>query len=321
VAGLDVIGAGRFAREMLLPHVKGRIALGAVVNATALSASNARDKFGFSRAETDAKKLWTPDGANAVLIATRHHLHADFVVQALRAGRHVFVEKPLCLSLEELAAIDGAVARGGSVMVGFNRRFAPATRELRERVGRIAGPKTVVYRVVPGRVDPQGWYANYQESGGRVLGEACHFFDWCCHVIGSAPARIFAQTTWPATGRLPLPDSVAAQVEFEDGSCAQVSYAAEAGTAFPKETITVFASGMTAEISNFQRLDVWDGRGSNDWKFDSKGHAEEMAAWLDFLAGRAAHPLPYAEARRSMLLTFAALQSIQAGVAVRVESA
>src|SRR6185295_11480993 len=117
----------------------------------------------------------------ALLIATRHHLHAPLVVQALQAGRHVFVEKPLCLTRIELAEIDAALGRSsGSVQVGFNRRFAGASVELKKILNAVPGPKTASFRVVPGKLDPQHWYANYAESGGRVLGEACHFLDYFC---------------------------------------------------------------------------------------------------------------------------------------------
>lgn len=203
-------------------------------------------------------------------------------------------------------------------MVGFNRRFAPATLELKRHLATVPGPKSLNYRVLPGKLDPHHWYANYNESGGRVLGEACHFFDYCCFIFDSRPLRVLAQTTWPVSGRTPFPDSVSAQIEFEDGSCGQLIYSAEGDTSFPKETLTVFASGTAAEITNFQKLSIHRGRKQKSFSYGSKGHAEEMAAWLDYLQGRADHPLPYAQARRSMLLTFAALESIRQGRSVDV---
>ena len=311
VAKLHVIGAGNFARTMLLPHVKDKIALGTVVNATALSANHVKARFGFEGAETDAKAVLAKDDGAAVLVATRHHLHAPIVLEALAKGRHVFVEKPLCLTEGEMDLITAAVKKGGSVHVGFNRRFSPVSVELKNILRNIAGPKTVVCKVVPGRLDPQSWYANVAESGGRVLGEACHFFDYLCFLIGQKPARVTAQTTWPAEGRLPFADSVAAQIEFADGSCGQLPYTAEASTKYPKETISAFASGVSAEITNFQRLEVWRSGGSKVWTCGSKGHAEQVAAWLAYLTGESEPPLLYDESRQSMALTFAALASIR----------
>lgn len=309
---LDVIGAGNFARTMLLPHLKGRIAFGAIVNQTPLSANHVRDKFGFSQAETDYRKLMGSGRMAAVLIATRHHLHAEQVIAALQADRHVFVEKPLCLTASELDAIRSAkAASGGSVQVGFNRRFAPASRELLEFSRRVPGPKSATFRVMAGPLDPHHWYADYDQSGGRVVGEACHFLDYFCFLFSAKPVRVWAQTVWPAVGRLPFPDSVTAQVEFSDGSCGQLIYSAEGDSACPKERLSVYGAGFVAEITNFQRLEIFRNRRRSVRQFHSKGHAEQMEAWLSFLRKDRDHPLPFSESQISMQLTFAVLESIQ----------
>jgi predicted dehydrogenase len=142
--------------------------------------------------------------------------------------------------------------------------------------------------------------------------------DYFCFIFDARPLRVLAQTTWPASGRLPFPDSVTAQVEFEDGSCGQLIYTAEGDTSFPKETLTVFASGTVGEITNFQKLSIHRGRKQKSFSYNSKGHAEEMEAWINYLQARSEHPLPYAQARCSMLLTFAALESIRQGRSVDV---
>ncbi len=316
---LSVIGAGNFARTMLLPYVKGKIGLGTIVNATGLSARHVREKFGFTTAETDSAKAF--DGpAGAVMIGTRHHLHAPMVLKGLERGRHVFVEKPLCLSRDELAEIDAAMqASKGSVMVGFNRRFAPATAELKKVLKAVPGPKSMAYHVFAGPLAPDHWYANLEESGGRVLGEACHMLDFACHVLESTPVSVMAQTVWPAKGRHAFPDSVTAQVAFHDGSSFQLIYSAEGDFAFPKETVRVFGSGTVAEIENFMSLSVFQKRKKTVTKYSSKGHAEEMAAWLAFLKDGAAHPLPYEQSGQSMRLTFAVLESIREGRSISVQ--
>ena len=169
---LHAIGAGNFARTMLLPYVKDRIKLGTIVNATGLSARHVKEKFSFASADTEAAKVFANSG-HAVMIGTRHHLHAPMVLCALKASQHVFVEKPLCLTRDELAEIDTAVQSSkGSVMVGFNRRFAPATVELKRLLAQTPGPKSMAYHVFAGPLAPDHWYANLEESGGRVLGEA-----------------------------------------------------------------------------------------------------------------------------------------------------
>ena len=314
-----MIGAGNFARTMLLPSLKGKITFGTIVNNTALSANHVRDKFGFDEAATDPSVALGQGGDGAVLIGTRNHLHAPMVLAALKSGRHVFVEKPLCLSRTELKQIDAAIAdHPQSVQVGFNRRFAPASVELKRRLDRVPGPKSASYRVFAGKLDADHWYANQDESGGRVISESCHFLDYFCFLFDSRPARVTAQTTWPAGGALPLPDSVTAQVEFTDGSSGQLIYSAEGDTTYPKEQCTVYGSGIVADLMNFQSLAIHQRGSRKRFRYSSKGHAEQMAAWLAFLHGEAEHPLPYAEARQSMRLTFSVLESIREARSVEV---
>lgn len=298
-SSLDVIGAGNFARTMLLPHLKGKIPFGTIVNGTGLSARHVKEKFGFAEAETDASKAT----GKAVLIGTRHHLHAAQVISALKAGKQVFVEKPLCLTECELAEIDAEMAQtAGSVMVGFNRRFAPATLEMKKRLDAAPGVKSLAYHVCAGVLAPDHWYANVEESGGRVLGEACHMLDLACYLLGT-PKRVSAQ---------PLgPDTAAAQVEFENGHTFQLIYTAEGDSSFPKETLRAFAPGLILDCENFMKLSIWKSRKQQTLKYTSKGHAEEMAAWSGYLNGQSEHPLPYAQSRQSMALTFAVLRSIR----------
>ena len=316
---LDVIGAGNFARTMLLPSLKGRIPLGTIVNNTALSANHVRDKFGFAEAASDPAAALGQAGDGAVLIGTRNHLHAPMVMAALKSGRHVFVEKPLCLSRAELDEIDATIAdHPQSVQVGFNRRFAPASVELKRRLDHVPGPKSASFRVFAGKLDAGHWYANQDESGGRVISEGCHFLDYFCFLFGSRPVRVTAQSTWSAGGALPLPDSVTAQAEFADGSSGQLIYSAEGDTIYPKEHCTVYGSGIVADIINFQSLAIYQRGSRKRFRYSSKGHAEQMAAWLAFLRGEAEHPLPYAGARQSMRLTFAVLESIREARSVEV---
>ncbi len=317
VQTVDVIGAGNFARTMLLPHLKDQMKLGIVVNGTGLSARHVKEKFGFEGADTDPAKVFGQDGVapHGVLIATRHHLHASYVTAALASGRHVFVEKPLCLTREELTSIDASVLdSSGSVMVGFNRRFAPAAVYLKECLHGIAGPKSLAFHICAGKLTPDHWYADAAQSGGRILGEACHFLDFACSLLGK-PTRIQAQRIGASSSK-GAPDAMAAQIEFADGSSAQILYTSEGDTSFPKETFRLFASGFTAECENFQKLTLHQNRKATKKTYASKGHAEEMAAWVSFLKAKTSHPLPYAEARQSMALTFSALDSMREGKAI-----
>ena len=302
---LHVLGAGNFARTMLLPHLRGAIPLGTVVNGSGMSARHVREKFGFSTAETNADVVFSEVGA-AVLIATRHQLHAPYVGRALAANQHVFVEKPLCLTEAELAEIDAAMlVTRGSLMVGFNRRFAPATALALRALAQAPGPRSLICEVSAGPLPKDHWYHQREESGGRLLGEACHFFDLCCCLIDAVPVRVTARIIG---SDLPS-DNLSAQIEFADGSNAQLLYTTVGDPSYPKETWRVFATGLVAVCENFQRLDLHAGRKRRSHRFRSKGHAEEMQAWLDFMMGKTPHPLPYTATRQSMALTFAALQS------------
>jgi predicted dehydrogenase len=298
VATLDVIGAGNFVRTMLLPHLKGKMALGTVVNGTGLSAKHVKDKFGFAKAATDFAEATS----EAVIIGTRHDWHAAMVLKALKTGKHVFVEKPLCLTEAELAEIDAAMAETtGSLMVGFNRRFAPAALEMKKWLDEAPGAKMMSYHVCAGVLAADHWYAD-PAQGGRIIGEACHMLDFACFMLGR-PVRVSAQKT--------AADSVSAQVEFAEGSTFQLIYSAEGDSTFPKESIRVFANGLVAECENFMKLTVWKNRKAKITKHASKGHAEEMAAWLGFLKDGKPHPLPDAQSRESMRLTFAVMEAVK----------
>ena len=303
---LDVIGAGNFVRTMLLPHLKGRIGLGTVVNGTGLSARHVKEKFGFAKAATDFAEATS----EAVIIGTRHDWHAAMVLRALKAGRHVFVEKPLCLTEAELAEIGAAMAETtGSLMVGFNRRFAPAAVEMKKWLDEAPGAKMMSYHVCAGVLAADHWYAD-PAQGGRIIGEACHMLDFACFMLGR-PVRVSAQKTGA--------DSVSAQVEFAEGSTFQLIYSAEGDSAFPKESIRVFANGLVAECENFMKLTVWKNRKVKVTKHASKGHAEEMAAWLGFLKDGKPHPLPDAQSRQSMRLTFAVVEAVRRSAVIDLD--
>lgn len=315
VGRLHILGAGNFARTMLLPHLQGKVPFGTVVNGTGLSAKHVKEKFGFGSAGTDAQEVFGDSGA-AVVIATRHHLHSAYVLKGLDANQHVFVEKPLCLTEAELVEIDEAVGRTrGSVMVGFNRRFAPATVAASALLKGQAGPKSVTYHVFAGRLPKDHWYTNADESGGRIIGEACHFFDFFCHLIGSRPVSVSAQPVGGGSAA----DSLCAQVNFADGSSAQLLYTESGDDAFPKETWRVFCGSVVVECENFQKLTTFHRRKRQTQGFSSKGHAEEMGRWSEFLSGQAEHPLAYEEARQSMLLTFAARRAARDNTTIHLK--
>jgi predicted dehydrogenase/threonine dehydrogenase-like Zn-dependent dehydrogenase len=308
---LGVIGAGNYATSMLLPHLRGRddLRLVEVATATGLSAANVRRKFGFERYSTDYRGLLADGTIGAVLIATRHHAHAAMVCEALRAGKAVFVEKPLAVDAEQLAAILEAVADSGNdrLMVGFNRRFAPLLVDLKRAWGSRAGPVQVRYDVNAGRLEAGSWYAA-EEEGSRMVGEGCHFVDTVSWWLGDDPVEVFATATAAD------PDDTTSTLTYPDGSVATIGYQTRGDPRAPKELLQVSGDGKLARLLNFQRSELWSGgrrhrrraRGGID-----KGQRQELDAFVRAVAEGRPMPVPLSSLVATTLATFAGGRSLR----------
>jgi predicted dehydrogenase len=321
--GTGVLGAGAFASETLLPALSSTAGLRmvGVCAATGLSSEGAKTKFGFAYSTTDEDRLVSDPAVDLVVIATRHNLHARQVVAALQAGKNVFVEKPLCLSVAELDEITRAwqheVANRPSrpvLMVGYNRRFAPLMRQMRSFVARSAEPLVATYRVNAGYIPTDHWVHDAEVGGGRLLGEVCHFVDALIFLTGSMPARVFSAGL-PGGGRY-RDDNLALTIEFADGSIGNILYAANGSRSFPKERIEAYSGGLTAVLDNFRRLEMAGRRRQvvhRRLQQQDKGHAAEIAALADCLTGDSESPIAYAELAATSMTTFAALGSLRSG--------
>ena len=188
------------------------------------------------------------------MIATRHDSHSSLVQQALAAGKHVFVEKPLCLTVEELSAIENAHTGAQFLMVGFNRRFAPLLIELRHQLTRLSGPKAFVYTCNAGFIPPDHWTQDPALGGGRLVGEACHFVDLLRHLAASPIEDLLLLS---AVDSKPSPDTFSLQLRFADGSIGTVHYFANGSKAFPKERLEVFSGGKVLQLDNYRKLRAW----------------------------------------------------------------
>ena len=254
---LGVIGCGNYATTMLLPHLKGRpdVELVEVATATALSAANARAKFGFSRVSTEFQSLLADPAIDAVLIATRHDSHSHIVCEALRSGKAVFVEKPLALTADQLAAVREEIAATGNdrIMVGFNRRFAKLLVDLREHWAGCGGPQVVNYTVNAGPLDAGSWYGQTDLHGSRFAGEGGHFIDTVSWWLGADPVTVQAVATPGA------PDNLVALLTYPDGSVANIAYLTTGDARYPKEVLEVFGDGKVARMDNFKRSEIWRG--------------------------------------------------------------
>jgi predicted dehydrogenase len=297
--GIGFIGAGAFARGVLLPAFQ-RLAgteLRRVATAHGLTAFDAQRKFGFKAAGTDASAVLADPAVDLVCITTRHDAHAELVVRAIGAGKHVFVEKPLALDDDQLSDVERATAGSTAVLlVGFNRRFSPLAVAMRRALeGR--GPMLATYRVNAGALPPGHWLNDPEVGGGRIIGEGCHFVDFLTFLAGDATiesveARCAGRPHGPA-------QDVAIQLGFSDGSVGQILYTAKGDPALGKERVEAHAGGASVVLDDFRSVEIVSGGKRRKSSAGGKGHAEEIAALV--AAVRAGGPSPIS--RASLLAT------------------
>ncbi len=315
---IGCIGAGNYARSMLLPILEKHadVKLATVVTRTPLNAVDAARRFGFARAGTDPDEVLEDPSVGAILIATRHDSHADYVIRALNAGKHVFVEKPLAIRREEIFRVADALQKSGrGLQVGFNRRFAPMVVGLKQQFAGTDEPIVVNYRVHAGKPAGANWFFE-QDQGGRFIGEAGHFIDVMTYLAGSPPVRVFARKT-RQIGEL---DEMAALISFANGSVGTLTYVAGGDARTPKEHIEVFGSGITGLIDNFQTGTVLRNgktfalKGKND-----KGQADELSAFVQMLKQGGEPPVPYDQLFAVTEATIAIVESAETGREIVVE--
>ncbi|MFZ4718665.1 MAG: bi-domain-containing oxidoreductase [Ilumatobacteraceae bacterium] len=286
-ASVALIGAGNFARGVLVPAVQ-HANFGTVVSVSSaggVSAQRLAERIGARAVSTD-EALAAGDGhAEVVMIATSHDSHAALAVRALQAGRHVFCEKPLAITDEELEAVRGAwTASGRQLAVGFNRRHSPDVQRARQVFGVAGGPLVITYRVNAGTLPASHWYHD-RRQGGRLLGEVCHFIDTCMALVGRPVLRVAA--TGSATGEAALVDDIGVLLGFDDGSIATIAYGSGGHANTAKERIEILGRGHTVVIDDFRSIEV---DGSVDRHPQDKGHVAQLHAFARDLrsAGTAA---------------------------------
>lgn len=307
---VSFIGAGSFAGNFLLPNLKGKIELSGIATKRPHSAENAKRKFGFHHVYSDTQDLIGQDRAGSVFIATRHDTHASLALATLKSGKRVFVEKPLCLRMEEWVELREAVVKGGDIMVGFNRRFAPFIVALKKKIS-VGIPKVIQYRVNAGRQPDDHWVHDPEIGGGRILGEACHFVDLCIFLAGS---RVASLSAVPMSNKPQNLDTFVANLSFEDGSVASLTYFSNGNKLMPKERIEVSTGGFSAVVDDFKRLTTF-GKTTKKDKLPKgdKGHAGEMDLVADALKSGNPFPISAEEVFHSTLVTFALLESVKNG--------
>ncbi|MEX0143004.1 Glucose--fructose oxidoreductase precursor [compost metagenome] len=314
-AGLAFIGSGNYATAVLIPAFKSAAAtLKTVVSNNGVSGVHAGRKFGFHATTTDTDSVFTDPQVHGVVISTRHDSHAKLVCQALAAGKHVFVEKPLALHAEELDKIDvayRAAALAGHpamIMVGFNRRFAPHIQKIKSLLNSMHEPKTFVMTVNAGAIPAQHWTQDNEVGGGRIVGEGCHFIDLLRFLAGSQITEYRVHKMQAATT-----DTVALQLGFADGSIGTIHYLANGSKAFPKERLEIFTSGRVLQLDNFRKLTAfgWPGFSKmNLWRQD-KGQKQCAAAFVAAMQDTGKAPIPYDEVMEVSRVTIALATAAQ----------
>jgi predicted dehydrogenase/threonine dehydrogenase-like Zn-dependent dehydrogenase len=315
---LGVIGAGSFARSVLLPALKKipGVELRGVATASAPSGHQTASRFGFAYAASDWRQVVADPEVDAVFIATRHDLHASVAASALRAGKSVFLEKPMALNPDDLEDLLEAWRSSGRVLqVGFNRRFAPSYLRLKSAFRSRRAALVVSYRVNAGTVAPSSWVVDPVEGGGRLIGEVCHMVDTLVDLVGASVVDV--QAVPGGVG-----DDVVVTLTFADGSVGSIVYASGGDRSLAKEYLEVFGGGQAAVLDDFRtvRLHRAGSARSSGGRLarQDKGHAAELTAFVEAVRTGAPSPVDPEVAAHVTRVTFAALESVQSGAPVRI---
>ncbi|MHC4703571.1 MAG: Gfo/Idh/MocA family oxidoreductase [Planctomycetota bacterium] len=280
------VGAGSYAQQNLLPNIplndKDITCVG-IMDSSGTTSKRVAEKFNFEFCTSEPADIFENDTVNTVFIATRHDSHAEYVKSAFAAGKHVFVEKPLCLYEEELTEIKElyhGADHGCRLMLGFNRRFAPHAVELKKHLDDT--PVSMLYRINAGSIPKGSWIQDDEIGGGRIIGEVCHFIDFLSWLCGSLPRHVHAVAIPDGDG---LNDTVSINLQFDNGSVGAISYFANGSKELPKEYIEVFSSGLTGIIQDFKEMRIY-GKGKpsrNRLLNQDKGQVEMMRQFIELL--------------------------------------
>lgn len=301
------VGAGNYASRTLIPAFReAGVVLDTLVTSGGVSGVHHGKKNGFRLASTSIEDLWENERINTVVIATRHNAHAGQVIAALEAGKHVFVEKPLALTLDELRDIEAAYQKANekkpvSLMVGFNRRFAPHVVKMKSLLDAHRLPKSIIITVNAGAIPAEHWVQDRAVGGGRIIGEGCHFIDLMRYLVGYPIVDFQAMMMGEAPGVEVRDDKVSISLHFADGSFGTVHYLANGAAAFPKERVEVFCDNAVLQMDNFRVLRGYGWQGFKSMKLvrQDKGQKDCVAAFVAALREGGSAPIPFDEVMES----------------------
>ena len=308
--GVAFIGAGSYAQGQLLPNLPSDIRRVSVMTNSGTTSKRVAERFHFEQCTPNEEDIMNNPDINTLFIATRHDTHAKYVIDGLKNGKNVYVEKPLCLNVEELVEIQKLCAeKQKSVMIGFNRRFSPHAREIKKKLG--SGKMSMIYRCNAGSIPGDSWIQDIKVGGGRIIGEACHFIDFMAYICGSKPVKVIA-SVMPDNQN--LNDTMNIIVEFENGSSGVVAYYSNGSKAMHKEYFEVFSAGASATIDDFNETKIYTkGKPAKfSTRSQDKGQKTMMESFFaEIRNGKT--PIPMDEIFAVTLASFAALKSVQEG--------
>jgi len=313
---LGVLGAGLFANALLLPSIKKirDIDLVGIASFGGLHAQYSGKKFGFQYATSNDDEIINDQNVNTVAILTRHDSHAELVLKTLKAGKHVFVEKPLAITPQQLAKIERQLKTtdNGLLTVGYNRRFAPLAQKLYASLKDRTEPLHVHYRINAGPIPLDHWTQDLEIGGGRIVGEACHFIDFIAFLVGASPVSVTAHAL-PDNGKY-REDNISMTFIFPDGSIGVIDYLANGDKSLRKERLEVFCAGQVSVLDDFVSLQITrDGRKNETKGAQDKGHVDEWKAFTASIREGGVPPIPYEQLIGVTRSTFAVVESLRSG--------
>jgi predicted dehydrogenase/threonine dehydrogenase-like Zn-dependent dehydrogenase len=303
------IGAGSFTQGSLLPNMKGHCHFIAVAAGRGITAKYVGDKYGFSYLAENADMILADANINTVFITTRHNLHAGYVMKAIQQKKHIFVEKPLAMNIEELNNIKTVLEKSDStqLMVGFNRRFAPAIIDTKDQFIN-EQPKSIIIRVNSGSMPVEHWVNDPDIGGGRIIGECCHFIDLAMYLAASPIVTVSSEAMQDPHD---LKSTVIINLKMENGSVASINYLSNGNKAVGKEYIEVFSGGTVAIIDDFKSLHIYGKKNKTiKYRKQDKGHASCVQTFLNSMKDGSPSPIIFEELYLGMLATFAVNKSI-----------
>lgn len=312
------VGAGSYASSSLLPNIPKNkdVVLKAVMTSSGASAMSVAEKYGFEFCTSDENDIFSNNDINTVFITTRHNTHAEYVIKALKTGKNVFVEKPLCLTIQELEEIAQLIKQRvenqepKALMVGFNRRFSPLAELLKKRAG--VGPVAMIYRVNASPISLDTWIQDKDIGGGRIIGEVCHFVDFLTFINGSLPVTVFANSIKTPQD---FEDTVNISLAFENGSIGTISYFSNGSKSLFKEYVEIYRTGETAVLKDFKKLEVFSNRKTfkKSLLSQNKGQKNMMRTYLDSIKDGRPSPISFNEIYAATLITFRIIDSLDTG--------